>query len=203
MRAFVAFTLPHETRATLKRATDALIDAAPDWAGEKWVPPSNLHVTVEFIGQLYEEAVPVTIEALERTCAALAPFTLSLGDIVPKPGGRHPRMLWARFFDGVEPARRTAEAVREALVDAIALEPDERTFTPHVTLARLRVPRRVPAEALAAANAVLDSAAPACGVPSGTSATFVSVRHVTLMSSRLGHGAPQYEEVAAIPLGSD
>lgn len=203
MRAFVAFTLPHETRAALKRATDAFLDVAPGWAGEKWVPPANLHVTVEFIGELSAEALPEAVEALTRACATLAPFTLSLGDIVPKPGGSHPRMLWARFFDGVEPARATASAVQEALVGSIGLEAEKRPFTPHVTLARLRVPRRVPADALAAANAVLDALAPACGVPAAPSATFVSVRHVTLMSSRLGRGAPMYEEVAAIPLGSD
>ena len=33
------------------------------------------------------------------------------GDVVPKPGGGHARMLWARFADGVEPAQRLAAAI--------------------------------------------------------------------------------------------
>jgi RNA 2',3'-cyclic 3'-phosphodiesterase len=203
VRAFVAFTLPAVTRAALARACEALRETAPEWAGEKWVPEENLHVTLSFIGGLGEEAVPGVLDCLTAACAPLRPFDLTLGDIVTRPGGKHPRMLWARFAEGIEPARHVAEAVQAALLEAVALEPEKRQYTPHVTLARFRVPRRVPEPALDAANAVIDAVAPACGGPADVSPAIVSVPRVTLMSSRLSRYGPTYEEVASVPLGSD
>ncbi|HEY3318693.1 MAG TPA: RNA 2',3'-cyclic phosphodiesterase [Coriobacteriia bacterium] len=200
MRAFVAITLPDATRRSLAAASGAFRDAAPEWAGEKWVPEENLHVTVEFIGQLSDETVPAVMNALELACSPLRPFTLSVRDVVAKPGGSRPRMLWARFADGIEPARELASGISTALAEAIGLEPEKRPYTPHVTLVRFRVPRRVPEGAVAAANAVLDAIAPSCGTAGGPSPLFVSVRHVTLMSSRLSRRGPTYEEVASVPL---
>lgn len=202
MRAFVAITLPQPTRAALYRACDAFRESAPDLAGEKWVPAENLHITLQFIGRLEDEAVPLVAEALAKACRPLRPFSLTIGDIAPKPGGRHSRMLWARAADGVEPSRELAAAAAEALTASIGFVPETRTYTPHVTLARFRVPRRAPEDALAAANLVLDALAPACG-PSGPAATVVSVPHVSLMSSRLSRSGPTYEEVLKVPLGSD
>jgi RNA 2',3'-cyclic 3'-phosphodiesterase len=203
MRAFVAITLPDVTRAALARACEAFVEAAPDRSGEKWVPEQNLHVTVEFIGNLEDDAVPGVVDCLAAACGRIRPFDLVVGDVVAKPGGSRPRMLWARFAEGVEPARTLAEAVRDALVEAVGLEAEKRAYTPHVTLVRFRLPRRVPADALDAANAVLDAVAPSCGGPGGPSPAIVSVRCVTLMSSRLGRLGPTYAEVASIPLGSD
>lgn len=200
MRAFVAITLPEATRTTLAAACAAFRDAASESVGEKWVPAENLHVTLEFIGKLDEEAVPEVLNALELACEPIGPFMLSVNDIVPKPGGSHPRMLWARFADGVEQSKRLEAGIADALSEAIGLEPERRPYTPHVTLVRFRVPRRAPAAALDAANAVLDAACPACGAASGPSPAFVSVRRVTLMASRLSRPAPVYSEVASVEL---
>ncbi len=203
MRAFVAITLPDATRAALAAASAAFRDAAPEWAGEKWVPEQNLHVTLQFIGELADEAAPAALDALELACAPLRPFTLSVNDVVARPAGRRARMLWARFADGFEPARQLAAGVSDALAEAIGLEPEKRAYAPHVTLVRFRVPRRPPEHGIAAANAVLDSSAPSCGTSGGASPLFVSVRRVTLMSSRLSRSGPAYEEVASVPLGKD
>jgi 2'-5' RNA ligase len=203
MRAFVAITLPDATRAALASASAAFRDAAPEWAGEKWVPEENLHVTLEFIGQLADENVPTALNALELACTRLRPFTLSVRDVVAKPGGKHPRMLWARFADGIEPSRELYSRISAELAEAISLEPEKRPYTPHVTLVRFRVPRRVPDHALEASDAVLEAAAPACGGDSCPSPLFVSVRRVTLMSSRLSRSGPTYAEVASVPLRAE
>jgi 2'-5' RNA ligase len=201
VRAFVAITLPDATRAALFRACEAFREAAPEWAGEKWVPEPNMHITLQFIGQMEDTALPPVERALRAAAAPLRPFSLTLGDIVPKPGGKHSRMLWARIADGVEPSRELATRVAEQLADAIGFEPEKRPYTPHVTLVRFRVPRRVPEHAVDAANAVLDALAPSCGVFGGPSPSIVSVPRVTLMSSRLSRSGPTYEEVFSAPLG--
>ena len=200
MRAFVAIALPEATRAVLTSAAATFQACAPDWAREKWVPDENLHVTLQFIGDLPDEAVPATLDALHLACSPFSAFTLSVRDIVARPSGKRARMLWARFADGVEPARRLAAGLSTALADAIGLDPEPRPFTPHVTLVRFRVPRRPPDDALLAANAVLDRAAASCGA-SAPSPLFVSVTCATLMSSQLSRTGPTYEEVASVPLG--
>lgn len=203
MRAFVAVTLPESTRTALASACEAFKQATPDWAGEKWVPCENLHVTLRFIGPLEEETVPAVGEALAAACRRVQPFKLTLGDVAPAPGGRRARMLWARFAEGSHPAAAAADAIDTALAETIGLPSEPRPFTPHVTLARLRAPRKVPPDALGAANDFLRSLALSHDTADGASPAIVSVRHVTLMSSRLTSSGASYEEVLKVRLGSD
>jgi 2'-5' RNA ligase len=109
-------------------------------------------------------------------------------------------MLWARVADGGDLAKALEADVQAALVPLLGLEPEDRPYTPHITLVRVRRPHAAPAEALDAANAVLDSLAPSCGA-GGTSPGVVSVRGVSVMSSRTLREGPVYQELAFVPLG--
>jgi RNA 2',3'-cyclic 3'-phosphodiesterase len=201
MRAFVAIALPEPARRAISTARLAFIDAAPEWRGEKWVAEDNLHVTLRFLGSVDESMTESVAAAIASSIADLPPFALTLGGVTGRPSGRA-RMLWVRVADGVGPARELFDAVDGALTPLLDLPAEGRGYTPHVTLARLRTPRRVPPEALAAADAALDSAAPACGV-AAPSPTVVSVPGVSVMSSRTLPAGPVYEELAFVPFGLD
>lgn len=202
LRAFVAITLPAQTRRALARACEEFRLAAPGSAGERWVAEENLHATLRFIGALAEDDVDRVVAALTEACADHRPFSMTLGRVVARPGGRRARMLWATVADGVEPAQRLAADVEDALLGTLELVPEERAYRPHVTLCRFRKPHAPPAEALAAADAALDAAAPSCGAET-LSATVVSVPAVSLLSSTLTPSGPVYRELAGIPLGGD
>jgi 2'-5' RNA ligase len=128
LRLFVGIEFPPE----LKLRLSLLCGGVP---GAKWVDPGNFHLTLRFIGEISEGAAADIDEALSRVRSAR--FSLQLAG-AGTFGGNRPHALWI----GVE---RTPELVRlrdkieQALVRA-GLEPEQRKFAPHVTLARLRNP---------------------------------------------------------------
>lgn len=100
-----------------------------DWPrGASPVDAAKLHLTLHFLGAIPTERLP----ALQAGLAVpFSPFSLSLG--VPK--------LWSHGIAVLEPHAESPALLQlhahlsDALV-ALGLEPEARTFRPHVTLAR-------------------------------------------------------------------
>jgi 2'-5' RNA ligase len=193
-RCFLALDLPAAARTTLADTRAALLDRAPAWEGEKWVAAELLHVTVKFIGALDDAAVPDLLAGLETALDANEAFELTLAGVRAVPSARRATMLWATL-DGDTSACGALHARADLLLsERFGVEADRRAFSPHVTLVRSRATRRVPAGALAAAEAVLSAAGKD---PDG----FVSVRALTLYASTLGPAGPTYETLGEVPLG--
>jgi RNA 2',3'-cyclic 3'-phosphodiesterase len=102
------------------------------------------------------------------------------------PSAAHARVLWAGT-SGSPAFVRLAGTIDGALV-ALGFPAETRGFTPHVTLGRVREPRRDPA--LAAA------------LHAGAARSFGTLRvgRVSLMRSDLSPRGARYTELAAIPL---
>ncbi len=191
-RCFVAVDLPPKGLALLSDARAAFLDAAPEWAGEKWVRPELIHLTLRFIGPLPDGAVAEALRVLGAACAARTPFELELAGIRAAPSARRATMLWATFGGEVGACRDLAGAMDAALERELDVAAPDRAFKPHVTLVRARGHRRVGADAIAAAQERFDA-----GKAADRS---VSVRSVTLYSSTLGPGGPVYETLGSMPL---
>jgi RNA 2',3'-cyclic 3'-phosphodiesterase len=133
-RLFVALDLPAPPRAALV----ALCGGVPD---ARWVSPEQLHLTLRFLGQVAEDQIAPLREKLATVAAPAFRASLQgVGVFPPVPTRRKPaRVLWAGVAPP-DPFRHLKEAV-----DA-ALGPDpesaDRTFSPHVTLARFKSPTR-------------------------------------------------------------
>lgn len=171
-------------RARLAAEVDSLRRVACDVA---WVSADNLHVTLKFLGQVAVASVSGIEAALAVAAAAQAPFTVGLRGLGAFPTPGRPRVLWAGAADGAPAAVRLAGAVDEALA-GVGCARESRAFTPHVTLGRVREPRR-PA-ALAAALAA------------GEHRDFgrIAVERLSLMQSRLSPSGARYTELRALTL---
>jgi RNA 2',3'-cyclic 3'-phosphodiesterase len=192
-RAFLALTLPDPTRALLADACAAFRGSATGWTGEKWVAPELLHVTVKFVGALPDEAVPRVLDALRAEGRRHAPFGLEVMDVRPVPSKRRAAMLWARMAGETEACEMLASGFEAVLEEALGVDRDSRSFRPHVTLARSRRPRGVPAAALEDAGGVLSE-------PARATARTMSVSSATLFASTLGPAGPTYDRLGEIPL---
>ncbi|MBI3452332.1 MAG: RNA 2',3'-cyclic phosphodiesterase [Rhodospirillales bacterium] len=127
VRLFVGVELPEDVRMRLA----ALCAGVP---GAKWVPAQNLHLTLRFIGEVPEGEA----EDIDHALSAVRPprFEINLAGVSYFETAGQVRALWA----GVEKsADLTAlhKRVESALI-RIGLDPEDRRFTPHITLARLR-----------------------------------------------------------------
>jgi len=89
-RLFLAIELPDEMR----RVFFEWQENYGHLRGVKWVPAENLHVTVEFYGDVEEDKIPELVDRI-----VLKPFELEFKEIVLAPPNRPPRMIWADFGD--------------------------------------------------------------------------------------------------------
>lgn len=130
IRLFVAIDLPRSVRESLV----ALQGGVP---GARWSGSEQMHLTLRFIGEVDETVAHDVDDAL---AAIRAPsFDLELSG-VGEFGGRNPRALWA----GVKTNEALLHLQRktETALQRIGLEPEQRKFSPHITLARLKSPPR-------------------------------------------------------------
>lgn len=191
-RAFVAIPLPHAMRSTLIACRQALVDADPQWRGEKWVAEQNLHVTVRFLGIVPDPVIPLVAEAVSEAVARIEPYRLRLDVVRAIPRPRSASLVWIQPSAGGEETAALAEAVADAS-SFLEFEPQGTRFKTHATLCRARHPRRVTTSALDAVEHLLRR--------SEERAVAMSVREVTLFSSTLTPRGPVYEELAIVPLG--
>jgi len=133
MRLFIAIDLPPEVQLRLERLLSAL---RPE-ALIKWSPLDNLHITTKFIGEWPESRM----DELHAALAAIIPrepFDIHLRDLGWFPNERAPRVLWA----GVHACAELLELIRqtEDRLVALGIRKEERPFSPHLTLARIKHP---------------------------------------------------------------
>lgn len=129
MRLFIAIELPEPVKQQLEALRS-------DISGARWVPPAQLHLTLAFLGDVSVE----TQAMLENGLADidLPPFFFHFVKTGCFPDRRRPRVLWA----GIAPEPRLealACRVRETILSC-GIPQEERPFSPHITLARLKHP---------------------------------------------------------------
>jgi len=133
MRLFTAVDLPQSMLLKLERLQSAL---RPE-ALVKWSPLDNLHITTKFIGEWPEERLDQLTGALGKI-APQAPFELELKHLGWFPNEHSPRMLWVGMGKE-QPLQALAEATDDCLL-SLGIEREDRPFTPHLTLARMKNP---------------------------------------------------------------
>ena len=123
-RLFVAIRPPEHIR-------DLLIDAMDDSADFRWQDDEQLHITLRFVGEVDRPVADDLADALSRIRSHRFSIRLSgAGRFEQRSSGA----LWA----GVEPKEplATLAAKVERVCQQVGLEPERRTFHPHITLAR-------------------------------------------------------------------
>ena len=177
-RCFVAVELSDEVRARLEGACGSLVAQAPEWGGEKWVAPENLHLTLKFLGSLRDEDVALVRAGLREALAAMPPFSMVLASLAAVPRPARASIVWARLGDPDGRCAKLAARVDAAAV-ACGLPAEDRPFAAHVTLVRARKPRSLSQEALTSADVAVQR-----------QPLSMSVLSVTLFASTLTRTGP-------------
>lgn len=131
VRAFVAVTPDAAALAAVEVWRREVADAVD---GVRWVPASQWHVTLRFLGETPAAAVEGLVEGLGHLAARCSPFPAVLRGAGVFPPRGEPRVLWV----GVEAdeALRSLRDGVEAVVRSLGFPEEERPFLPHLTLAR-------------------------------------------------------------------
>ena len=134
IRSFIAVELSGEAREELARIIGILKRAEAD---VKWMSPGSIHLTLKFLGDITAEKATLVAGRLKEIAAGIRPFRLVLGGIGVFPGWGHARVLWVGVSDGEKEAKELARSVEEEMARE-AFEREDRAFSPHLTLGRVR-----------------------------------------------------------------
>lgn len=186
LRTFIAVEVEDHIRAQLVDLQQTLARSAPD---VKWVEQENLHVTLLFLGDVDERDVIQVCRSVQRTCERFEPFLLTVQGVGCFPNARRPRTIWAGIDQGASELIALHDALETTLHDLGCYRREERQFTPHITLGRLkgeRTPDRLP-------QALERQAAWRGGE--------CSIEEIRVQSSQLTPQGPVYSTLSTVPLG--
>jgi 2'-5' RNA ligase len=135
VRTFIAIDPGKPIRDRLVSLQESLQRAGAD---AKWVEPENLHVTLLFLGEVDIITVPEVCTAVAEAVAEHAAFTMTVEHTGCFPHARRPRILWAGVGTGTQEIVAIHDAVERPLLELGCYRREERKYTPHITLGRIR-----------------------------------------------------------------
>lgn len=188
-RLFVAIELPHEVLRAIGRLQADIQRAVPDRTAS-WVRPEGIHLTLKFLGDAPVTQVDALAAALANAAAEHHCFKLSLEGVGCFPSTYRPRVLWI----GVGGDLRQLSALQASVekhISPLGYPPEDRSFSPHLTLARAR--RGARPEEVAALGRAADT-------HSLKQAVAWQVDAISLIRSRLDPGGAIYTQVGRAKL---
>lgn len=107
-------------------------------ADVKWVTPESMHVTLLFLGEVDDRHLHSVCRAVQEVAATQAPFALRVSGIGAFPNARRPKIVWAGLTDGAEALQRLHDDLETRMLDLGCYRKEERAYTPHLTLGRVK-----------------------------------------------------------------
>ncbi len=146
LRLFVALELNENVRTAIR---ELIAQLQPLASGARWVRPEGMHVTLKFIGHVGDDRLDPIRAALEQVHSP-RPVDLRFRGVGFFPNDRRPRVIWC----GIEASPNLAVLAGyiEKALEPVGIAPESRNFVPHLTLARLNTPTKIPALARTAAE---------------------------------------------------
>jgi 2'-5' RNA ligase len=135
VRLFVAVFPPEPVRERIGTIRSALEGHQPGLAALRWVRPERCHLTMRFLGDREPSAVERLTGAIEAAVAGLSRFEVELAGLGCFPKPERARVLWLGTRAGREQLVALAARLESELAGA-GVDPDDRPFQPHLTLAR-------------------------------------------------------------------
>jgi 2'-5' RNA ligase len=132
IRAFIAINLAPPVIEEIAKMQTVLQEARGDI---RWTRVESLHLTLKFLGDIARNQVEPIVSALREALSGRPSLHLEAQGVGAFPNLRRPRVLWAGVQgEGIKELSETIETVLMPL----DFPPEEREFTPHLTIGRVR-----------------------------------------------------------------
>lgn len=137
MRTFIAVEVPDSAKDRIAQLINHLKTTGTDI---KWVEPGNIHVTLKFLGNIETDRPAVIRDGLSAALDSADAFDLNLGRIGAFPDMNRPRVFWVSIEEGRSELIAMQQRI-ESELHARGFVREERPFSPHLTIGRVRSPR--------------------------------------------------------------
>ena len=134
VRSFIAIELSDELKTGLFRLQAQLKTVNIPWV--KWVNPDSVHLTLKFLGNVAIDRTDEITGAIEATTRGISPFVLQVKAPGVFPNLRRVQVVWVGIGGEVDKLNRLQQQIESNLAQ-LGFAPEPRSFTPHLTLARL------------------------------------------------------------------
>jgi len=135
IRSFIAIELPEEAKEGLARLRKELERHEHKFV--KWVDSRGIHLTLKFLGNIPSRRVAEITKAIEEAAQGIPPFHLEISGLGAFPNLRQARVFWVGIGGEMDKLARLQQNTDSALA-ALGFAKEERSFMPHLTLARIR-----------------------------------------------------------------
>lgn len=138
IRSFIAIELDKAIKGKLTRLQEDLrARAGLESEQIKWVGPDHMHLTLKFLGDVEDKYISDICAAVTAATEETEPFTFTIGKVGAFPERGSARVIWAGITEGIEELRELQDAVETSL-EGFPLPREDRKFSPHLTLARIK-----------------------------------------------------------------
>jgi RNA 2',3'-cyclic 3'-phosphodiesterase len=184
VRLFVAINLPEHEKRNLAEAVRTLHSHD---LPVRWVDADALHITLKFLGEVSDAAVPGAREALRRAAAGRPSFDVALHGLGAFPSLARPNILWIGSTLPAELADLQAAVERE--FERLGFVREARAYRAHITIGRVK------RDGVMRDRPLMDR------IVSGFRYKGeMRVSSVELMRSHLGRGGARYEVIEKVEL---
>ncbi len=128
IRTFVAVDVPAYLRESIE---DVLSDLSLI-EGIKAVQPSNIHVSLKFLGDIKSSQMPDISKKLDGV--ECSPFTCKISKVGVFPSSSKPRVVWL----GLEGNFNELHLQVEDALDGMGFKKDNREYASHATIGRIK-----------------------------------------------------------------
>ncbi len=134
-RIFIAIELSPDVRRWLEKARADLQSAMPADA-VRWVDVNGIHLTLKFLGEIPVGRIDAVRGAMDRSREGVRPFSLTVEGVGCFPNTGRPRVVWAGVR--AEPSLADLQRRLEDNLHAVGFPKEQRAFSPHLTLGRVK-----------------------------------------------------------------
>jgi 2'-5' RNA ligase len=187
LRTFIGVDLGKSIRDRAVALQETLARTGTD---VKWVESENLHVTLLFLGEVDNREIPSVCRVVAEQTERHPAFTMSIQSVGCFPNPRRPRILWIGVGQGTQELCGLHDSLEPPLLELGCYRREERQYTPHITLGRVKSER---------SSALL---ATALAKQAGWQGGEVEVGEILVMSSELTSKGPVYTVLSRAKLHS-
>lgn len=135
-RLFVAARVPEGSLAILDELVAPL---RAKLSNARWTNPDNQHLTLKFLGWTPSDRLDAVVQTCKMVATGRRKSELSFTELGAFPSRSRIRVLWVGVKDP-DRALASAAADLDGAFESIGIPAEGREYTPHLTLARFKIP---------------------------------------------------------------
>jgi 2'-5' RNA ligase len=187
IRAFISIDLPEDIKTNLTRLQNILKAGNYSWL--RWVKPEGIHLTLKFLGDVSSDKIDEITMAINDAVRGTGPFSLHIEGTGVFPNLKRIQVVWVGLDGDLDILRNLQQRVEDNM-EILGYPAEGREFTPHLTLARVRL--QPPPHELEKFTQVLTTTKPFEGR--------ILVKNVNFMESQLTPRGAIYNKLGSVML---